>query len=89
MNVYFTVQGRGTFPEDMLRHDRAVFVSSRDEFESKNPRSRRITLKTDRMEAITAARWSSFGWSVVGWGDDAPASEAAAEEQMGPIENFR
>ena len=67
----FTVEGRGSFPIDMLRYDSCWPASeSRDSFEitaSTRPRSgrmkRRITLLG--LREPTVGRWESFGWNVV------------------------
>jgi hypothetical protein len=61
----FTVKGRGTFPADMLRHDRCWPVDG-----DINAISQRfdgdvtITLCAFNRRVITPARWRSFGWVV-------------------------
>lgn len=55
----FTVSGRGTFPEDMLRYDGAELLSS-VETEGRDRREVRIR----KAERVTPERWRSFGWTV-------------------------
>lgn len=69
----FTVVGRGTFPLDMLRHDRCSPRGPEDAAALAGPaidmrEIRRIRLVTfhesrDRT-TVTPERWLSFGWSV-------------------------
>ncbi len=75
----FTVEGRGRFPIDMLRFDRCwprdtdatanIDWAMYPELDAKrNIGPYRVTLLHNderRHWEPTAARWSSFGWSVV------------------------
>jgi len=62
--VKITVHGRGVFPLDMLRHDRAVPYSSEDVSRIIDYKSKReVTLLV--YDRVTEARWRSFGWNVV------------------------
>jgi hypothetical protein len=62
----FTVKGRGTFPADMLRHDRCwpvdgdihAITTEVGGYEAT------ITLCALNRRVITPARWRSFGWVV-------------------------
>ncbi len=62
----FTVEGFGSFPIDMLRHDSCWPATSNDAscIEHEGNR-RRITLLTDMPQYPTHGRWSSFLWPVV------------------------
>lgn len=57
---FFVVQGRGHFPDDMLRYDQCEVVSG----DVDATVQRRIVLKTAHGN-ITNARWQSFGWTVI------------------------
>jgi hypothetical protein len=64
----YMVQGRGTFPEDMLRYDTAT---AREEITG----SAVGGYKPQRLYSIvgqgcTPARWASFGWSVLSTVDE-------------------
>lgn len=64
----FVVKGRGTFPADMLRHDRCWPVDG-DVHCVTNPALRRgedveVTMCAFNRRVITPARWRSFGWVV-------------------------
>ena len=74
MNVFnkpalFVVEGRGTFPIDMLRHDVANPADAESVERIQNLESdkkpRQIRLRTARYRYITPDRWSSFGWRVL------------------------
>ncbi len=63
--LHYTVSGRGTFPEDMLRYDNASFAATEDKDISEwGPHER----KPRRVNIIglgcTPERWRSFGWTV-------------------------
>lgn len=60
----FTVEGSGSFPIDMLRHDACWPATSKDAFCLEDGSSRRIVLRTDWAHAPTIGRWNSFGWRV-------------------------
>lgn len=71
--VHFTVEGRGTFPVDMLRYD-TCWPRSQEDTAKLERVSRRQHLRDDRPVRIalssngrppTAARWASFGWKVI------------------------
>lgn len=55
----YTVVGRGTFPEDMLRYDDARIVATR--VSADNPRWTECDIRAPR---CTPERWRSFGWTV-------------------------
>lgn len=64
----FIVEGRGSFPIDMLRHDSCWPATSTDTRAIEaGPASerRRVTLHTDNPYYPTVGRWNSFLWSVV------------------------
>ena len=68
-SVVFGVEGRGSFPIDMLRYDSCFPAHESDSGEieaSLRPRegnvSRAIFLRGPREP--TVARWASFGWKV-------------------------
>jgi hypothetical protein len=56
----YWVTGKGEFPYDMLRYDRAWPVERVGEIEKRNMRS--IMLRS--YNEPTLARWASFLWSV-------------------------
>lgn len=65
--IIFTVEGRGPFPLDMLRHDccwprDGMSAQNMDGCEDAVPR--RVMLVTD-ITTPTPDRWRSFGWVVV------------------------
>ena len=59
-----TVEGRGTFPLDMLRYDQCYPLKSDDAVNIATGKGerRKVTLVSDKPFVI--ARWNSFGWSV-------------------------
>ncbi len=66
---YFTVEGQGGFPADMLRYDQAWAVTGLGEpGDALHPR-RFIVLATRQRKGEhyppTVGRWESFGWRVV------------------------
>ena len=67
----YTVEGRGTFPFDMLRYDRAWPATETDAgiLTRHNNRGRTETgeykVKLHALDEGTPARWNSFGWRVV------------------------
>lgn len=75
----FVVEGRGEFPEDMLRRDGARPATPEDEFmikarlgdpgdpleENGHLKRYRVTLVTNERFAPMTARWESFQWRVV------------------------
>lgn len=72
--IEFRVSGRGEFPTDMLRYDLCWPASQGDSHSIDTWRdlvtaggkpfaTRTITLKG--LKLPTAARWASFGWTVV------------------------
>ena len=80
---FFVVQGRGHFPDDMLRYDQCEVVYG--DIDAKE--RRRIVLKTEHGN-ITEARWQSFGWTMVRTSvTNKSASEALklADVHMGPL----
>lgn len=64
----FTVEGRGEFPEDMLRYDECAPLNYADTRAMKQRGLRMVTL-TGRKHTPTFARWESFGWKVVAVGN--------------------
>lgn len=65
--VFFSVQGRGPFPMDMLRYDacypadeQSSFVAM--DFNCNEPRTVHLTSLTMNP---TPGRWESFGWAVL------------------------
>lgn len=61
----FTVEGRGQFPFDMLRHSLAWPTSSDDANAMGAEGWRRVTLTGAYLRHIRPERWASFGWPVV------------------------
>lgn len=71
----FIVAGRGDFPMDMLRYDECYPDSTNDAMRIPYPTneySERVRLHDTRRQIKllshkipTAARWASFGWTVV------------------------
>lgn len=80
--VTFTVQGSGEFPFDMLRYDGCYPSTERDDVPAIAVRPsdgswqklRRVVLiarplKGEKNVTLTPARWASFGWRFVGFGE--------------------
>ena len=62
----FIVEGRGSFPIDMLRHDSCWPYTSSDASQIEHASDRRrVALLTDNPVYPTVGRWNSFLWSVV------------------------
>lgn len=65
--LYYTVMGRGIFPEDMLRYDSG---SLEDPKELEVTREDEAFLRIREVNVIakgcTPLRWKSFGWVVLG-----------------------
>lgn len=61
----FTVNGRGEFPIDMLRHDRCWPVENMEAVQRYNEDAVSVVLYTDDWHQITLGRWKSFGWTVI------------------------
>lgn len=59
------VEGRGTFPFDMLRYDGGSFASDKDRevAEASGRGLRYVTLVCE--ERPTHGRWASFMWNVI------------------------
>jgi hypothetical protein len=69
-NHWYIVEGRGQFPEDMLRRDGSAFATALDYTKAGDERgTRRVMLATNydrpRHWFPLDARWRSFGWKVV------------------------
>lgn len=78
--VTFTVQGKGTFPMDMLRHDCCWPADTHSAYALLTPedRSNRANLRSVTLRrrvhanspvlaaprAVTVDRWASFGWTA-------------------------
>lgn len=66
----FVVEGRGSFPIDMLRYDSCWPTSEIDaglvarSFERRQGVRRVETISITGMRAPTDGRWESFGWKV-------------------------
>jgi hypothetical protein len=66
MKKTFVVEGRGHFPDDMLRYDVCEYASVLDEgIARSSPDRRRVKLTYDSKRVLTPARWQSFGWYIV------------------------
>jgi len=70
MARFYTVEGRGDFPHDMLRYDDSVFATDVDRENAGtdyDPVKRRVRLecKVPTLFKPTVERWRSFGWYVV------------------------
>lgn len=68
--VTFQVQGRGSFPIDMLRYDSACPSHENDSHAiDRHDGERVVTLRRftkDRAKfSSSPARWASFGWPIV------------------------
>lgn len=71
--IFFTVEGVGAFPYDMLRYDYAWPVSEHDDvpklavdWSSNNGlKKRRVRLMSREANTPTVDRWRSFGWAVI------------------------
>lgn len=61
----YSVSGRGAFPLDMLRHDRACPDTSDDVYVMERTDDERTVRLVSHFTAPTVGRWQSFGWSVV------------------------
>jgi hypothetical protein len=63
---YF-VSGRGRFPYDMLRHDRAWPATGEDAAKISSPELRvgRYTVKVNSYQEPRIGRWESHGWRVI------------------------
>lgn len=65
----FTVQGFGTFPEDMLRYDVCEYASLNDEAIATGSHAfRKVEVQFKQVlgqKTITTDRWASFGWHVI------------------------
>jgi hypothetical protein len=63
--IKFTVQGRGDFPWDMLRYDRAYPVTDPSPHRYESEESWRQVRTVELIgQSCTPARWSSFSWTV-------------------------
>lgn len=58
MTHRYVVEGRGHFPHDMLRYDRATLLD-----EEGDPSETR-RLRVEGATRPTPERWASFGWTV-------------------------
>lgn len=66
----YEVTGRGDFPIDMLRYDRAFPATEEDSYKIKytfgTPSKNEPTIKLkSNLRGPTTARWASFGWYAV------------------------
>ena len=61
----YSVRGRGTFPLDMLRHDRACPDTGDDVIAMECTDAERTIRLVSHLTAPTEGRWQSFGWPVV------------------------
>lgn len=68
----YVVEGRGPFPTDMLRKDRAEPATEEDRVaimatyeDGLQPRERRRVTLVTREPSTSDERWESFGWRVV------------------------
>ena len=66
-NAYvYRVRGRGLFPFDQLRYDRAVPNSEKDSNAIRSTYLKResvVTLRSTQLPEVM--RWLSFGWTVI------------------------
>lgn len=76
MKRHFVVRTRGNFPfpDDMLRYDECTIVST-------GTRGRTVIVETEK-HALTAARWDSFGWEVVGRSVDVGSLQRSAPQGL-------
>ena len=70
-SVRVVVVGRGQFPIDMLRYDRAHPRSEADSvaMAEARPRRRAVEVVCTGADTPTVGRWESFGWAVVATGE--------------------
>ncbi len=61
---YFTVKGRGDFPLDMLRYDRAWAVTGIEWFDGNPTKHRLVVCASHSPYSPTKDRWTSFSWPV-------------------------
>ncbi|HEY6415282.1 MAG TPA: hypothetical protein VIX41_03560 [Acidimicrobiales bacterium] len=60
----YTVEGRGSFPEDMLRYD-SCWPGRQADVPLPGPSSESRRVEVVGIKPPTEARWHSFGWRVV------------------------
>ena len=65
--ITYTVQGRGDFPWDMLRYDRAYPLTDPSPSQYETDPKAWTTARTVQIEGqdCTPDRWASFLWTVV------------------------
>jgi hypothetical protein len=69
----YVVEGNLPFPLDMLRYDSAWPATSQDVTaieKSFDPMSGKIRVTVFCRHELTAGRWDSFGWKILGHYDD-------------------
>jgi len=67
--ILYWVEGAGTFPLDMLRYDSACPATEQDTWTIGYDERRTVALRRFAKEprkGPQVARWTSFGWRVVG-----------------------
>lgn len=79
----FTVEGGGDFPFDMLRYDACWPYSEGYDSTALAVGSGRVVLQSTKESGPTPARWASFGWRVIGMGEQ---RESPSEFTMSPAE---
>lgn len=64
---FIVVEGRGTFPMDMLRYDRCFPASELDSSIANMDGHRALILcrRSESSPDPTKGRWNSFGWDVI------------------------
>ncbi len=62
--ITFSVEGRGPFPSDMLRHSMAWPEGSDDAAKLAGCERRVVVLTAHKSRYVAPARWESFGWRV-------------------------
>lgn len=78
----FAVIGRGQFPLDMLRYDRACPWQERDSALMQQETCERVVIvEAFGHSAPTFARWASFGWCAVLY-DEWESREAVANRLL-------
>lgn len=83
----FVVEGLGDFPFDMLRYDSAFPMTERDAYLAGHTgEMRRVAITSRKVNDTepTAARWKSFGWTVVGVFNETVDAEDFRDQKAPP-----
>lgn len=61
---YFTVEGAGKFPLDMLRHA-MCWAENTNDLITFSPTRRAVSLVSNHNPSNSLLRWKSFGWNII------------------------